>query len=86
MGAKKKSIWTYNRKLNISRSNLATVFVDVLHPLLVLIKAVGRDTKNLDITLREVLSTTCNLTELSGADGSEVSGVGEEDSLRLLRY
>jgi hypothetical protein len=72
--------------LNIGRSNLATVFVDVLHPLLVLVKAVGRDTNNLDVALREVVSTTSNLTELSSADGSEVSRVGKEDSLRLLRY
>lgn len=53
--------------------------VDVLDPLLVGLEAVGGETDDLDVALVKLGLETGNDTELGGADGGEVCGVGEED-------
>lgn len=39
---------------DISRAELATPFFNILHPLVVLLEAIGRDTDDLDITSSKV--------------------------------
>jgi hypothetical protein len=53
--------------------------VNVLDPSLVAAEGVGRQTDQLDATLGELGFKLGKSTELSGADGSVVLGVGEED-------
>lgn len=46
---------TYNGVLNIGGTELSAVFVDVLHPLVVRLEAVGRQADDLDPAFLEVL-------------------------------
>jgi len=47
-----------------------------------LVKAIGRDSDDFDISLFEIFGTTGDLTEFGGANGGEVSRVREENDLR----
>ena len=67
--------------MNIGRRDLTTVLVNVLYPLLMLIKAVGGDTDDLNIALLEILGPTSHLTEFSSANRREISRVREKYSL-----
>lgn len=53
--------------------------VNVLDPSLVAAERVGRETDQLDAALGELGLELGESTELSGADGSVVLGVGEQD-------
>lgn len=46
-----------------------------------LLEAISGDADNFDVALLEVLGATSNLTELSGANRSEITWMGEEDGL-----
>ena len=69
----------YNRELNVRRTNGGSDFVDVFYPLLMRLEAIGRETDQLYTPLLEVGGSTCNLTELSCANGCEIGRVREED-------
>jgi hypothetical protein len=49
------------------------------------LESVGGDTNDLHVAFGKVRRAAGNLTELGGADGSEVSRVGEKDGLRRDR-
>ena len=68
---------TYDGELNIG----LPPFIDVFHPLMVRLKAVGGETNNFHIALRKVRLAAGDLSELSGADRSKVIRVREENSL-----
>ena len=51
----------YYRKLDIRRSNLSTISVDVLDPLVVVVQIICRNANNLDVALGEIRSATGNL-------------------------
>lgn len=70
----------YDGELNISRANSGTILVDVLHPLVVALESVCRDTDDLHISLLEVLGTTSNLSKLSCAYWGEITRMREQDS------
>ena len=53
--------------------------LDVVDPALVGAEGVGRETDQLDAALLELGLKASHLTELGGADGGVVLGVGEED-------
>lgn len=71
----------YNWELDISRSKLGTIFIDIFDPCMVVLKAVGRDANNLHVALFKIRNATSDLTKLSGADGREITGVREQDGL-----
>ena len=73
--------WAYNWEFHFRGCNLGSIFIDILHPSLMLVKAIGRDSDDFDVALFEVFGTTSDLTELSGANGGEISRVGEENGL-----
>jgi len=73
--------WTYDWEFHLCGCNPGSIFIDVLHPFLMLVKPIGRNPDDFDVALFEVLGTTGNLTELGGADGGEISGMGEENGL-----
>ena len=54
--------------------------VDIIDPTLVGLETVGGESNDLDVALSELVLETGNLAELGGADGGEVSRVGEEDN------
>jgi hypothetical protein len=75
---------TYDGELDVSLAdNFAAVLFNILDPLVVVFKSIGRDTKNLDIACSKVFSTTTDLTELGSANGREIARVGEEDGPRI---
>ena len=69
---------THNRELNIGLSPL----VDVLHPLVVRVKAVGGQADDLDAAVGKVGLTARDLSELSRANRGEVIRVRKEDRLQ----
>jgi len=71
----------YNGELNIGRSKLGAIFVDILDPCIMIIKAVGGDANDLDATRSEIRSTTSDFTKLSRADGREITRVREQNGL-----
>lgn len=65
---------------NDGESNLAASHLsNVLDPAIVRLNSVGRETNQLDTALGELGLKLGKGTELGGADGGEVLGVGEED-------
>ena len=68
--------------MDVGGTVLGTIFVDVLDPLVVIVETVGRDADHLDVAPCKVARTARDLAELGGADGGEISGVGEEDGLQ----
>jgi hypothetical protein len=48
--------------LNVSRADLATIFVDIFDPGIMFLKTVSRDTNDLDISLLEVWSSASYFT------------------------
>ena len=66
---------TYNRKFDISRSNLCTVFINVFDPTVVVFKVVGRDPDDLHVALGEVGSSPSDLSKFGCADRGEVPGM-----------
>lgn len=62
-------------ELNVATSDLG----DILDPALVRLDSVGRETNRLDVTLGKLGSELSHGTELSGADGSVILRVGEEN-------
>lgn len=73
---------TYDGVLEVSLSPL----VDVLNPLVVRLEIVGRQPYDLDLTLREIGLTSRDFGKFSGADGSEVIGMREEDGLCIITF
>jgi hypothetical protein len=73
---------TYNRKLNVSRCNLGTIFVDVCDPRVVVFEVVGRYSDNLHVAFGKVRSSPSNFSKLGSADRGEITRVGKQDSLR----
>jgi hypothetical protein len=65
-----------NGELDVTAGNLT----NVLDPSLVGLDGVGGETDQLDIALGELGLELSKGTELSGADGGVVLGVGEEDN------
>lgn len=53
--------------------------LDIADPALVAAEGVGRETDELDAALGELRLEAGHLTELGGADGRVILGVGEED-------
>jgi hypothetical protein len=70
--------------LNIRGTKLGTIFVDVFDPLVMFLEAIRRDTDHLNISLGEIRRTSSDLSKLRGANRSEITRVGEEDSLAWL--
>lgn len=66
---------TYDGVLHIGRTELCTIIIDVLHPFLVRLEAIGREADDLHAALSKILRPPSNLPELSRADGCEVVGV-----------
>ena len=73
--------FTYNGELDIGGGSLRSIRLDVLHPLMMGLETIGRNSENFDSSFRKVISTACHLSELSCANGSEVIRVREEDGL-----
>jgi len=73
--------WSYDWEFDLRGCNLGSILIDVLDPFLMLVKAIGRDSDDFDVALFEIFGATGNLTELGGADGGEISGMGEENGL-----
>lgn len=59
------------------------VRLDVIDPAMVRLHAITRQSDQLDSSLGELLAESLDSAQLSGADRSEVSGVGEEDGPAL---
>ena len=73
---------TDDRELDVGRSKeLGTIFIDVINPFVMVIQCISRDTNDLYATLLKVRDASGDLSELSGADRSEVRGVREQDAL-----
>lgn len=73
--------WTYDWEFDLCGCNLGSICIDVLHPSLMLVKAIGRDSDDFDVALFEIFGSTGDLAELGGTNGGEVSGMGEENGL-----
>ncbi len=71
----------YNGELDIGRSKLGAIFVDILDPCMVVLETIGRDTDHLHITGCKIRSAASDFTKLSGADGREIARVREQDGL-----
>ena len=48
------------------------------------LQAVGRDSDKFDVALGKFISTASDLSELSGANGGEVSWMREENRLQAI--
>jgi len=72
---------SYDWEFDLRGCNLGSILIDVLHPFLMLVKAIGRDSDDFDVALCEIFGATGDLTELRGADGGEISGMGEKNGL-----
>lgn len=82
----KQSKSAHDGELDVrGRRRLPTKLVDVLDPLRVLLKTVCRNPYDLHISLRELRRSTGDLSEFSGANGSEVGGMREQNTLKDRR-
>lgn len=77
-------MFTYDGELDISGSSLRAKIVDILHPFVVLLEAIGRDTDHLDVASCEIRGTASNFSELGGADWGKVSWMGEQNCLEIV--
>jgi hypothetical protein len=64
-------------------SNLATVFVYILYPVVMVLQPVSRYPNDLHVAIGKVRSATSDFPELSGADRSEISGMRKQ--YRLIK-
>lgn len=62
-------------------TEFGAILIDILHPRMVVFKAIGRNTNELDAPFLEVRGTTSDLTQLGGTNRSEISRMGKEDCL-----
>ena len=72
---------SYDGKLNVGWGGLGSIRLNVFHPLMMGLETIGRNSENLDVAFREVISTSCHLSELSCADRRKVIRMREEDGL-----
>lgn len=74
---------TYDRKLDISGTNFGPKGVDVFNPSIVFLKAVSRNTDDFNIAFGKVVSAASYFTEFGRANWSEISRMGEKNSLNF---
>ena len=79
------TLTTYDGKLDICGSYFCSKFVNVFNPSIVIVKVIGRDANNLNITFGKVTCATSDFTKFGGADRGEISWMREEDSLEAVR-
>lgn len=72
---------TYDGELNISRGDLATDFIDILDPAIMVLESIGRNPDHFDPAFGEIRGATSYFSKLGSTDGSKVSRVREQNSL-----
>lgn len=68
---------SYYGKLDVRRSNLGAIGVDVLDPFVVVVEIICRNTNDLDVALCKIRCAASNLTQLGGAHGGKISRMRE---------
>ena len=63
---------TYNGVIDVGWAELGAVLFDILHPSVMLLEAIGRETDKLHTARRKVPGTASDFTKLGGANRGEV--------------
>lgn len=80
------SVKMHNWESDVSGRDLGTPFVDILHPLLVFIQTVGRDTNNLHVTLCKVRSSGNDVMNVpSAAQRQDIRTDGQLQQVQLCK-